>query len=1153
MEPALEGPADSDGLRPATIGRALLQEEGGESVLHAPPDPDFVTTENPVDMRLSAAANISSGPEDPTAVFSADAERYESNWVLDREATLAALDPESRATLEALSAMREGHILQFAQLQSLNESGARSYNGPNGTIIIDRSVGGCPPDRKVAGTLGRNTLPALASCPATPDQTSTAPAAGFDVALCSIIVPMANAVQVSLKIAKTGLYRFRADDETANSAKSVVIDLRSDGSCAPLACNRPTPGGATELWAILYENSTVNVNVAVVASNATSTVCPPSDAVVLDISLETPYDERVFVDESLGEVGFNPEDPLRDPDTLDLYFTDLDAALRYAYNRTLTAGSGTPLQARPRAAVAALSLMLSSVNGTWDLPASPSAAGARIWGTNSAEDTLLTCGGLGQAITLSHASPLVSFLGVSIAACGTAESSFRADERLSGAAISVVGLKNIVFKHIVFVRNGNHNASVDGRGGAVALLGGASATFDGCIFVQNTARRGGGAVAILDGSEASFTDTLFASNAAPVGGAVLVSGARTASFSVTAFHNNSALPGPPDSPEEDAGWDAALEFKDPSDVKNWMGGAVAILGATETVQFDVAIFESNSALFGAAIATASRVSVTRSQLSGSRKNSQSGPAGGAIWVHSTEARIELTQFDGNEQALPLAAGGITCSGAGASLSVYASTFADNWGMFGGAARVFHGCRANFTLCSFTDNVALAGGAVMVGQMDAAAGGAQAASTWAMFDQVEFRRNYAGFPAEEEATEYGLDPTTGWGGALAIFAPVDGAVPISGCLLAENHAAAGGGLFANTSVSIDGDTIFYDNHAGFPYFDGHAERDVQIGGGALLSHAAASSRIAGALFAKNTARGAFGGGLALLGGTVDLRGPRFLQNSVLGLFGDGVAFVGEPSFIASNNVADGPFHNVYLMSTGGNSSAGGGGAADGARGVAKSCSACSLCQTCEIATGRCKFPADFDAWCEFIGGCTPEACPFVSAGTARFDESNGLRSIRVELDSTSGLSTGGSGNCSALFVEDTIKMLGEGATCTLSSASGAGRRRRQALQTSAGLLIVQLGKAFSVEPGAVLGLRLEILPERFRSVSNEATSIPVQQMKEQLARTNRTITAELEQRFASFQAPLLISSSSPSGISSAAVVATAACALLAAAALLFGRL
>eukprot|EP00741_Cyanophora_paradoxa_P023208 tig00021572_g22416.t1 len=1100
-------------------------------MLGAEPDPSFVTTENPVDMRLAAAANATSGPEDPTALLSADAERYDTRWTMDRQATLAALDPQARKSLEALSAMREAQIMAFAQLRPAESAqGARSYNGENGTtaIVIDR-------------TMGRD---------------------------------------------------------------------------------------ATELWALLYENSTVNVNVAAVASGAAgaNASCPPSDAAVLDVSFEAPYDERVFVDASLAEEGLGPDEALRDPDTLDLYFVDVNAALRYAYGRTGAADAGHPLQIgiflKP-------GMYYQSVNASWDLPAVSFAAGARIWirslsglrqGTNSAEDTILTCGGMGHAISLSHASPLVSFLGVSIAKCGAVESSTRVDASRSGAAVSVVGLKDIVFRNIIFARNGNQNASADGRGGAVALFAGASAAFENCIFVQNDARRGGGAVAVLDGSEARFEGCVFSSNSAPIGGAVLVSGARAASFLRTGFQRNAAVP-PPEM--EDDTISASIAMTSPAAVEKWLGGAVAVQSATEAVRFDVAIFEGNAAHFGAAISAASRVVVTRSQVSGSN--------GGAVWVRSTEARLELTAFSGNENVMPLAAGAVACSGAGASLSVFASTFDDNWGVYGGAARVFDGCRANTSLSAFSRNVALAGsgGAVMVGQ--AADPGSAVASTWASFDQVEFRENVAGFQDEGQAAEFEADPTLGSGGALALLAPLDGAVPISGCLFAKNRAALGGGLFANASVRIDGDTIFFSNEAGFPWFDAHAQREVQIGGGALLAFAAAPNHVGGALFALNKAHGAFGGGLAMLGGSLEIRGPRFLSNAVLGpdsqgggIFAQNTIFLGDPRFVAAGNSAEGTFQNVYLLGSGGSSGAANG-TASGAAGVVKSCASCSACQACEPATGRCKFPADFEAWCEAIGGCSPETCPFVSAGTARFDETDGLRSIRVELDAGPGAGAGAgaasanvNGSCASFFVPDTLRILGEGAynlflifflspeTCPFVSAgtarfdetdglrsirveldagpgagAGAGaasanvngscasffvpdtlrilgegaynlfliflqRTITHSISTGTGELIVRLGGAFSVEPGAVLGLQLDLLPQRFRSVSNSAvveieqTSIPVEQLKSQLAWTNRTLAAELGQRsgFAAFQTGPTPADASSSTISPGAIVAIA---------------
>eukprot|EP00741_Cyanophora_paradoxa_P023206 tig00021572_g22414.t1 len=1064
-------------------------------MLGAEPDPSFVTTENPVDMRLAAAANATSGPEDPTALLSADAERYDTRWTMDRQATLAALDPQARKSSKP--SMREAQIMAFAQLRPAESAqGARSYNGENGTtaIVIDRSVGSCPPDRKFAGALGRTKLPTLATClaGAAPNQPSAT--ADFDVAVCSIVVPVANAVQVSLPITKSGLYRFRAHDETANSPTSLAIDLRSDGS-------------------------TVNVNVAAVASGAAgaNASCPPSDAAVLDVSFEAPYDERVFVDASLAEEGLGPDEALRDPDTLDLYFVDVNAALRYAYGRTGAADAGHPLQIgiflKP-------GMYYQSVNASWDLPAVSFAAGARIWGGHYSD--VRRHGP--RDLPLARLA-LVSFLGVSIAKCGAVESSTRVDASRSGAAVSVVGLKDIVFRNIIFARNGNQNASADGRGGAVALFAGASAAFENCIFVQNDARRGGGAVAVLDGSEARFEGCVFSSNSAPIGGAVLVSGAA-----------RQERGGP------SAGDGGRHHFRldrddEPAAVEKWLGGAVAVQSATEAVRFDVAIFEGNAAHFGTAISAASRVVVTRSQVSGSN--------GGAVWVRSTEARLELTAFSGNENVMPLAAGAVACSGAGASLSVFASTFDDNWGCT--AAR----------LGSSTGNVALAGsgGAVMVGQ--AADPGSAVASTWASFDQVEFRENVAGFQDEGQAAEFEADPTLGSGGALALLAPLDGAVPISGCLFAKNRAALGGGLFANASVRIDGDTIFFSNEAGFPWFDAHAQREVQIGGGALLAFAAAPNHVGGALFALNKAHGAFGGGLAMLGGSLEIRGPRFLSNAVLGpdsqgggIFAQNTIFLGDPRFVAAGNSAEGTFQNVYLLGSGGSSGAANG-TASGAAGVVKSCASCSACQACEPATGRCKFPADFEAWCEAIGGCSPETCPFVSAGTARFDETDGLRSIRVELDAGPGAGAGAgaasanvNGSCASFFVPDTLRILGEGAYNLFLIFLQ--RTITHSISTGTGELIVRLGGAFSVEPGAVLGLQLDLLPQRFRSVSNSAvveieqTSIPVEQLKSQLAWTNRTLAAELGQRsgFAAFQTGPTPADASSSTISPGAIVAIA---------------
>lgn len=197
------------------------------------------------------------------------------------------------------------------------------------------------------------------------------------------------------------------------------------------------------------------------------------------------------------------------------------------------------------------------------------------------------------------------------------------------------------------------SAAFDGRGGAVALIGGgARGAFDGCRFEENEtwggapsptyaydANVGEGGAVYARGGAASFRRCQFVGNVAEKeGGAVYVDGGGTATFEACTFARNRV---------HDDYWD---------------GGAGVFLASPKTfARFDVVRFEDNvvaaypDARRRAMTCGGGAVSVVRgasASFTFALFERNAAPRGGAVCVHDAVARYADAVFRSNRAAHP---------------------------------------------------------------------------------------------------------------------------------------------------------------------------------------------------------------------------------------------------------------------------------------------------------------------------------------------------------------------------------------------------------------------------------------------------------------------------------------------------------------------
>jgi len=117
-----------------------------------------------------------------------------------------------------------------------------------------------------------------------------------------------------------------------------------------------------------------------------------------------------------------------------------------------------------------------------------------------------------------------------------------------GGAVAINPGANGSFRNVDFVNNSCHN---DVYGGAVVVFGGkvgATATFDGCTFFNNSAQNGedafGGAAAVGYGAVGHFTNCQFKSNFAMSGAGASIGDGGVATFTDTLFQDNEAMGSP---------------------------------------------------------------------------------------------------------------------------------------------------------------------------------------------------------------------------------------------------------------------------------------------------------------------------------------------------------------------------------------------------------------------------------------------------------------------------------------------------------------------------------------------------------------------------------------------------------------------------------
>lgn len=380
----------------------------------------------------------------------------------------------------------------------------------------------------------------------------------------------------------------------------------------------------------------------------------------------------------------------------------------------------------------------------------------------------------------------------------------------------------------------SNNHSTD-LGGAVALINGADADFDGCDFINNGLSLGGQAVrggAIgCELGDILINDCSFTGNDSPGEGGAIGLDEATATIQATTFDGNAAY-------ELHAGairsQDSDLTLLGCSFNDNYSNGYGAALTAVgSNVSIALCGFHDNGGIGpgsvgptahgGAVWVSYSWTTIVASTFNG---NSASGHGGAVIvggYPYDTyTTAITGCSFSGNESAEQ---GGALSVGTGNAV-IGGCSFTNNSSHFGGAIR---GWRYNdgpefppsfFDIhnCTFTGNDAFTGGAVHL-QSDGAV------------DSCDFFDN----TAENVA------------GALDVLMSAN--VRVGACLFDGNSASSGGAMAAGSNGCEVVDCTFTDNSA-------------TTGGALIATVATQTASIANSVFAHNTSLqegAAFGAG------------------------------------------------------------------------------------------------------------------------------------------------------------------------------------------------------------------------------------------------------------------------------------------------------
>eukprot|EP00741_Cyanophora_paradoxa_P011536 tig00020562_g11144.t1 len=513
-------------FRAVSTGRILMQSPssfGSALPEFEPPNANWTITEPlPVEPALMVAAERAPRPRENSVVK----EGAEARLRPFRQPDLDTVDPSS--DLGRLMATHAKNVKEFA---------FRPYN-PNFTIpdyaLVDISNSSCPPDHKIPVlSLGRTEIASLCEYKVRGKTT-----------VC--MRHSAYAVQFLFNATTTGLYRF----STTASAFATVIDVKNEG-CFSHACSGPVrldsahdAAAETSVFALLLEGSQTAVNVAAFDGGC------GSGKVVLQIDHVTPYDDHVFVDEELqfNETVPNPFVPISatGPAPSAAVFSSIDRAIAYALKKVGTSTAGRPVQVgvflkggnylKNETSIWAPPEPLAGADGSTVILRSYSAG---MQGPHSATDTVIICNnGAKGMLTLSHASPLVVPLGITVAACGGNVTQTRKDGQgdpsRSTAAITLRGpTVSASIKNVLFLKNENPHGP--GPRLPYACLWEVELKLKGPSMYRRRAgdfggRSGngcptcpeGGALAVMGQSSATVVNSTFAENHAVAGGAVVV-------------------------------------------------------------------------------------------------------------------------------------------------------------------------------------------------------------------------------------------------------------------------------------------------------------------------------------------------------------------------------------------------------------------------------------------------------------------------------------------------------------------------------------------------------------------------------------------------------------------------------------------------------
>jgi predicted outer membrane repeat protein len=418
-----------------------------------------------------------------------------------------------------------------------------------------------------------------------------------------------------------------------------------------------------------------------------------------------------------------------------------------------------------------------------------------------------------------------------------------------GGAVSVTfaspSFTNCAFKH-----NQNDVVLANTSGGAVLVEQG-HPTFTDCLFLGNEAANIGGAVAVLDGAQADFDGCDFEANRLLVveqathGGAIGCAEGEITVHDCTFIENLSA----------------------------GEGGAIGLEDAVATIE--VSTFGGNVATFlhaGAIRAVDSDVSIVGCEFEYNLSNGY----GAALTAVFSDISIALCGFHDNGHALPGIAGPSTRGGAVwasySTTSIVASTFIDNNAEEDGGAITIGGYPyddypASISGCTFTGNEAMdEGGAISITTGNATVGGSSFTGNSSHFGGAIRCYRYNDGP-EYPPSHFDLHDCTftdngaftagavhlksdgtitacdflgnhaeNIAGALDVLMPAEATV--RECLFDGNSAASGGGMAAGSSGCRVIDCQFTNNSA-------------TTGGGLIATVATQTAYVANSIFHHNT--------------------------------------------------------------------------------------------------------------------------------------------------------------------------------------------------------------------------------------------------------------------------------------------------------------